>query len=159
MAKGKIIQGKEQLDELHPKEKQSFINFINDILDMGFDVIVTDVLRTIAKSAELYKQNSKNAKPGFSSHNYAFAIDFNVVNIATGKRYMKATPLKEWIATGIPKLGKEKYGMRWGGDFNGYPDPIHFDYNNRYPTKVLYAKAVKQFGSIDKLDVQKLIVD
>jgi hypothetical protein len=157
MATGKIIGG-EQANEFHPLVKDRFMAFNKEITEMGYDVIYTDVLRSIAKSAELKKQNPKNAAPGLSSHNYGTAQDINVVHLATGKRYMKATPLKEWIATGIPKLAKEKYGMRWGGDFKGYADPIHFDYHNLYNTTKLYALAVKQFGKIENLNVQKLII-
>lgn len=143
-----------QLSELHPVVQTQFRAFVKDIEAMGFKVIITDCLRTIAKSAELKKQNPKNAAPGLSSHNYGTAMDLNVIK--AGKQYMKATPLAEWEATSIPKLAKEKYGMRWGGDFNGYKDPIHFDYNNKYNTTTLRALALKQFGTLDKMIVSQL---
>lgn len=144
------------LKELNPKVEAQFRAFIKDIEAMGFKVIITDAYRTIKRSAELYKLNSKNAKPGYSSHNYGTALDLNVIK--NGKQYMKATSLKEWIATGIPKLAKEKYGMRWGGDFSGYKDPIHFDYNNKYNTVKLYELAVKQFGTIEKAVGNRVII-
>lgn len=142
-------QNQEHLMSLHPAVRQQFIDFVSDIEKMGYKVVITGSNRTFQRSAELKKADPRNASPGFSSHNYGMALDLVLVK---GKHMIqKNAPKAEWEATGVPKLAKEKYGMRWGGDFPGYVDNVHFDYQNKYPTKELYALALKQFGSVDKI--------
>ena len=39
----------------------------------------------------------------------------------------------------VANLGKAKYGLRWGGDFSGGWDKVHFDYGNKYSIQQLKA--------------------
>ena len=92
----------------------------------GYTLKINATYRTYQRSRELNKENSENAKPGFSPHNYAYGIDMNIIP-PTGKNYtfMKGdrTP---WIESGIADLAKNS-GIRWGGNFSSYIDCIHFD--------------------------------
>ena len=99
--------------------------------DLGFRLVLThhqsvnyELCRYRQRSIELKAQNPKNATPGRSAHNYAFAVDMNVKD-TTGKVYRKKDR-NPWVESGIPQLAK-KCGLRWGGDFKNYVDCIHFD--------------------------------
>ena len=150
------VKNSEYLSQLHPKVKQSFINFISDIEKMGYSVVITSGYRNFAEQAKLKKIDHRNASPGFSSHNYGMALDFVIVK--DGKSIQKNATKQDWINTGIPSMAKNKYGMRWGGDFAGYPDFVHFDYQNKYPTQKLYKMALNQFGDILTAEGNKLTV-
>lgn len=148
------MKNQEYLDQLNPSVRGQFISFIKDIESMGYKVVITSGYRSFQKQASLKAQDSRNAAPGFSSHNYGTALD--LVLVKDGKMIQKNAPRSEWIDTGVPRLAKKKYGMRWGGDFPGYHDPVHFDFNNKYDTKKLYAQAIRQFGSPDKVKGNQL---
>lgn len=150
-----MANNQDHINSLNPGVKNLFISFINDIQALGYVVVITGSYRTFQRSAELKKENPKNAAPGFSSHNYGTAIDINLVK--DGRMIRKDNSKKDWEATGVVQLAKKKYGMRWGGDFSGYADNVHFDLNNKYDTEKLYAQALRQFGSVDK--VQGNLVD
>lgn len=140
------IQNANILNDLHPAVKSNFIAFVNDILALGYTPVLTSGYRSFAKQQLLKEQDHRNASAGFSSHNYGMAIDLVLVK---GKNTInKNSPISEWEKTGVPALAKRKYGMRWGGEFAGYPDTVHFDYQNKYPTNTLYKLALNQFGTI-----------
>lgn len=136
------------LKKLHPKAQNKFRSFIKDLQDLGYDVILTSGYRTFQEQIKLKKENSSNAQAGLSHHNYGTGIDINVKKGTTWLR--KASSKADWEKSGIPKLAKDKYNLRWGGDFNSYHDPVHFDFENIYHSSDLYADAIKQFGSADK---------
>lgn len=146
------------INELHHNVRDNFRRFVTEVEDsLGYNVTLTDGYRTWAESAVFKQQNPKNATPGYSSHNYGMALD--LVLTKNGTTLHKADSLAKWNATGVPKLAKEKYKMRWGGDFNGYPDTVHFDYQNIFPTKVLYQLALAQFGeNINKVEGNKVVI-
>jgi hypothetical protein len=138
-----------------PYESQViFRSFLRDIEKMGYKIIITNGVRTINKQRQLNQENPQNAKAGFSHHNYGTGIDINVIYKNNWLR--KSSSKEDWEKTGIPKFAKTKYNLRWGGDFVGYHDPVHFDLENIYPIKKLYANAIKKFGSIDKIEGNKL---
>lgn len=144
----------EELKKLHPKAQPIFRSFIHDIEKMGYKVRVTDGYRTFQESIKLKTDNDLNAKAGFSLHNYGMAVD---INISYGNNWLRKSSSKaDWEKTGIPQYAKKKYNLRWGGDFRGYHDPIHFDLENIYPVNKLYAQAVKQFGSAEKAEGNKV---
>ena len=98
----------------------------------------------------MFAINSKNGKPGYSTHNYGLAIDMNAQKGATWLR--KESPKQDWINSGIPAIAK-KHNLIWGGEaFTNYYDPIHFHLAG-YNTTQLLANATKQFGS----NAQKII--
>jgi len=133
------------LSILHPKAKDKFRQFVIRSKRMGWDVIFTSTYRTFAKQAQLKAQNSQNASPGYSYHNYGLAIDFNLRN-EQGVQMKKATSKSEWLSTGVPQMAKS-LGFVWGGDFATYHDPVHLDMREWYDINTLYNKAIAQFGS------------
>jgi D-alanyl-D-alanine dipeptidase len=142
------------INNLNPAAKQTFISFINDITKLGYAVVVTSAYRASKEQAALKKKNKKNATPGFSTHEYGIGIDLNLVK--DGKWINKDTPLSTWRKTGVVDLAKNKYNMRWGGDFTGYLDPIHFDLGKKYDVNKLYAKALPIYGSAANIQGNKL---
>ena len=115
----------QHIESLNPQKVHLFNELIRRAKDeCGYDTIITQSYRSIGRSNQLHFINSKNAIGGFSAHNYGFAIDCNFIkNRIT---LMKATDTCIWHLSGIPQLAKEM-GIRWGGDFNGYADRVHFD--------------------------------
>ena len=93
---------------------------------LGYTMTVNAVYRTFARSVQLKKQNSKNAAPGRSLHNYALAFDANFTD-PLGRTYLKKER-KPWVESGIPEIAR-KAGMVWGGNFGGYIDSVHFGVN------------------------------
>lgn len=92
----------------------------------GYTMTVNAVYRTFARSVQLKKQNSRNASPGRSLHNYALAFDANITD-PKGRTYLKKER-KPWVESGIPGIAKQ-LGMVWGGDFGGYVDSVHFGFD------------------------------
>ena len=90
-----------------------------------YEVIITSGFRTFEKQNQLNLDDSRNAKPGYSLHNYGLAIDLNLKNKATGELIRKADNVAKWEETGIVTLA-DRMGLKWGGDFTGYYDPVHF---------------------------------
>lgn len=115
----------QHIESLNPQKVHLFKELIRLAKDeCGYDTIITQSYRTIAKSNEFHDLNPKNAKGGLSAHNYGFAIDCNFVKNRI--HLMKATDKEIWLMSGIPQIAVE-LGLRWGGDFSTYYDPIHFD--------------------------------
>lgn len=69
------------------------------------------------------------------------------INATNGTSYLRKASSKEaWEATGIPNIARDM-GIRWGGDFKTYYDPVHFDLGNDYDVKHLKELAFEQFGT------------
>ncbi len=67
------------VNKLHPKFRNKIAQFFTKMeRDLGLSAYATSGYRTFAEQEVLHKQNSANAKPGYSSHNFGFAIDINV---------------------------------------------------------------------------------
>lgn len=139
---------------LNPDVRNTFVNFINDVQKMGYSVIITSSYRSTAEQVKQKKANSKAATPGFSAHEYGEAIDLNLVK--DGKWINQNSSIAEWKKTGIIDLARNKYGMRWCGEACGYHDPVHFDLTTKYPTNKLYTIALKKYGSVDKIQGNKM---
>lgn len=131
------------IGDLHPKAKESFRDFIRAVEKRGYQVIVTSGYRSFSEQAKLKAQNSKNASPGNSYHNYGMALDINLVK--DNSWWRKSTPKDEWEKTGIPQLAR-RLGMKWGGDFTSYHDPVHFTVPVK-PVNELLVTAKNQFGT------------
>jgi len=134
----------DNLKKLNPAAQAIFANFIADIIRMGYAVVVTSSYRPTSEQVALKKKNANNATPGFSMHEYGLGLDINLVN--NGKWINKSSTDAEWEKTGVVALAKNKYKMRWGGDFANYQDPVHFDLGNKYNVNTLYAAAKKKWG-------------
>lgn len=145
---------KKHFDSLNQDVKPIFKSFLDDINKLGYTYILTSSYRPTSEQIILKKKNPKNATAGFSTHEYGIGLDINLVK--NGIVLNKNTPLSAWINSGVVSLAKNKYLMRWGGDFKGYLDPIHFDLGNKYDTKQLYKKALAIYGSPDKIQGNKM---
>jgi len=144
------MKNQDYLNLLNPAVRDKFTQFVRDIESVGYTVVITSSYRSFKEQDRFKRLDPRNAAPGFSSHNYGTALD--LVLVKNGRVVAdKSTALATWIATKVPALAKNQYGMRWGGDFNGYADPVHFDYNNVYDTKKLYAMAIEKWGSPNKV--------
>ena len=137
---------KTHVSQLHSSVRPTFINFIKEVeKTTGLEVYITSSYRTWKKQAILKKQNSSNASPGKSRHNYGIALDFNLRNRKTKKIILrKSTSISTWKKYKVHTIAK-KHKLIWGGNFKTYHDPIHvaFPYN----TSKLKTQAVNQFCS------------
>ena len=115
----------EHIITLNPQRAPLFIKCLNRIKkELGYEVIITRSYCSIFHQNELHQANKSNSTGGLSSHQYGFALD---VNFVKGKTHLKkGTSKKVWEASGIPQIIKE-CGLRWGGDFPSYFDPVHLD--------------------------------
>ena len=116
------------VNKLHPLFRGRVAEFFSKIEnELGLTAYATSGYRTFQKQAELHKINSQNAKAGFSSHNFGYAIDINVKNKDGNIFLKKADTSKKWRDSGVVPLS-EKLGLSWGGDgnFGTYHDPVHF---------------------------------
>lgn len=119
------MNNEEHIKSLNPQKVDLFISFINRVKnELGWNIIIVMSYRSFLTQEKLHKNNSKNALPGLSAHNYGFAIDCNFIKDKT--QLKKDTLTSIWEDSGIIKIAKE-CGLRWGGYFDGYSDRVHFD--------------------------------
>ena len=116
---------KNKIEKLHPKFKNMVAElFTRAEKELGLNLYATSGYRTYAEQVILHNQNSSNALPGYSSHNFGFAIDLNVRK--NGKAILlKASSNEAWKKSGIVDLAKS-IGIDWVGDYGSYHDPVHF---------------------------------
>ena len=153
--KGEIIGIEKVIQEIHPEAKSSFRTFLN-ALDQnypGYKMTLNAIGRSFERSVELKAENSKNATPGMSKHNYYAAMDFNITD-PNGITYMKAGDRAKWIESGIVREAK-KAGLEWGGNFANYEDCIHFSY--KFDIYAAYQNALLMSpDDINKVDGYKV---
>jgi hypothetical protein len=139
------------VNKLHPKYRGRIAEFFSKIEEeLGYSAYATSGYRTFKEQEALHNQNSSNAKAGYSSHNFGYAIDINVKNKDGNIFLKKADSSKEWRDSGIVPLS-EKLGFLWGGDgnFGNYHDPVHFYIKpNGKSTEQL--RALVKDGKVDK---------
>lgn len=133
------------ISNLHPSVRDLFRKFLAGIKDLGFKPLLTSGYRSFEKQKKLHAQNPSNAQAGFSPHNYGFAVDLNLISLKKNTYIRKADSRAKWILTGVPALAKQ-LGLRWGGDFQTYHDPVHFD-RLPFDTAELRKRAIAQFGT------------
>ncbi len=130
---------------LHPIFAYKIARFVKKLEKEGNTVILTSGYRSFLHQQSLYQSGQTPAPPGGSYHNYGFAVDMNVDGLK------KASSKSKWQPFG--NIGKNDFGLRWGGDFSNY-DPIHFDDGNifnisllkkAYEEKLVNNKFVKVF--------------
>jgi len=139
------------LTDLHSEYKKVFRSFISDVdTKLGYKTLITSGYRSFKKQSELKAENSSNASPGKSMHNYGLAIDINLISKRDGHQLRKSSSSADWEKTGIVELAKS-YGLKWGGAgaFGSYHDPVHFEIP--LGGDKLYGQAIKQFGSESKV--------
>jgi hypothetical protein len=119
-----------------PETKAVFIKFINAINQQGYSVTITSSVRDTAKQARLKQLNKHAATPGKSKHEIGRAIDINITNPKTGKRYYSGSSEEAWRSTGVPQIANS-LGLRWAGNNDGtfgtkgtpgyWADRVHFE--------------------------------
>jgi hypothetical protein len=122
----KVISVDTLVGRLNPAYRDRFRSFFNEFIDnnLGYKLIINATYRTFKRSAELRKENIKNAFPGKSAHNYGVALDFNL-ETPNGTLLRKKENHAMWVASGIVDIAI-KNNIQWGGNFSGYQDNIHF---------------------------------
>jgi hypothetical protein len=101
-----------------------FAAFLFAVSALGWRIIITSSVRSFAQQSRLFQANNKNARPGTSTHERGLALDINLIKGAVWLK--KETPREVWLASKVPQLAK-MLGMKWGGDFVGYSDAVHFE--------------------------------
>jgi peptidoglycan L-alanyl-D-glutamate endopeptidase CwlK len=136
-----------EIMQLHPNARRQFAEFIKKVEAKGYKVVITSGYRSFEKQARLHRENSKNAKAGYSSHNYGYALDINIYDPKTGQQLLKkASSKKSWEDSGIVDIAKNM-GFTWGGDFRSYHDPIHFAIPREKSTAEM--RALVNAGEVD----------
>jgi D-alanyl-D-alanine carboxypeptidase/Family of unknown function (DUF5715) len=121
-----------ELEEIASTEPQSGVIFKNFIAEIesktDWNVAINSGLRSEDEQVELKKKNSKNATPERSKHVKGKAIDINLYQKGwIPRNFLKKSDTKAaWEKTGVPDLAKQ-FGLKWGGDFKTYHDPVHFE--------------------------------
>ena len=140
---------------LNSKAKNKFRQFIKRVQkETGYDVIITSGYRTFEKQQQLYDSGQTTARAGNSFHNYGMAIDINLIRF--GKYIGMINTKSAWLETGVPQIAEEM-GLRWGGNFSSFYDPVHFDLGNEYPLSSLKNRAEQLYGS-NPSDIQGNLV-
>ena len=110
---------------VHPFLAKKIALVIKDARAKGIDLRVVQGFRTMATQQKYFNKGRStkgskitNAPPGFSYHNYGFAVD--VCEYKNGKPYWKS---KRWQEIGA--IGKS-HGLVWGGDWTRLVDRPHF---------------------------------
>ncbi len=116
-----------RVQELHPKVREDFFNFITEAEEaLGITIRVTQGMRTFEQQQKLFDQGRTEpgkivtkARPGSSYHQYGLAVDLvEMVNGGVDWEYdmSKLVP----FAT--------KHQIEWGGNFPGtFKDHPHFE--------------------------------
>ena len=111
------------ISKLHPSVQNDFRAEIKECEDSGWTILCTSGYRSSKKQAILKAEDSRNASPGYSLHEFGFALDINASNGFTNLK--KASPTKAWEDSGIVAIFK-KYNLKWGGYIKNYKDNVHF---------------------------------
>lgn len=139
------------VEKLHPDYRGKVAEFFSKIEDeLGFTAYATSGYRTFEQQQALHNQNSSNAKAGYSSHNFGFAVDMNVKNKNGNIFLKKSSSNEEWKKSGVLGLS-QKLGLKWGGggNFGGYHDPVHF-YIDPKGKRTKDLRALVQSNKVDK---------
>ena len=118
-----------EIEEVNAASYRTFRKFVDEIEEKtDWSVEIISGLRTKERQKELLQENSKNASANKSRHVLGRAIDINLYQ----KNWLwriwlkKFNSKKDWRNTGVVKIS-DKYGLLWGGTYNSYHDPVHFE--------------------------------
>lgn len=95
---------------------------------LGLDVVVTSARRTFAQQAAQHIADRRNPAPDANNpdvHMRGIAIDLNFKDARGNIVLRKASARSAWAP--VVKLATACKISRWGGNFKGYPDNVHFD--------------------------------
>jgi len=133
---------------LHPAVRNMFRDFVAEVEQTGHKVVITSTHRGYQKSLNIWNTNPQVracCAVGKDYHFYGLAMDLGLLT-PNGVFLNMASPKASWEATGIRQIAR-KYKMRWGIDFYGYYDPIHFDIP-LHDVNDMYNKAISKYGSL-----------
>lgn len=118
-------------DNLHPELVAKVKKLLESCEKHGLHVGVQKGFRSFREQAELYAKGRTTsgkivtrAKPGFSWHNYGFAVD------VVFKKGVKWSWSEEHDWDKLGQLGKA-VGLEWGGDWRTLKDRPHFELKTR----------------------------
>lgn len=163
----------EYVRELSSEAQPIFRRFLNELDQIGWDIIITSGFRTYSEQEKQKSLNNLNANPGTSAHNFGLAIDMNVIarrninGITKGTQLFKAGIGKQnaynylnalaaksgWEKSGIPKIAY-KYGLIWGGDYNNYIDNVHFQLPTKGTAEYLRTQEINEKEAIEWVQVE-----
>ena len=106
---------------LHPKVKDLAEKLVKKCEKPGLIIKITDTVRTKEEQNALDSSVTQTKYP-YSFHNWGLAFD--VCQNVKGNAY--PTDPNWWKQVG--KIGKS-LGLEWGGDWKGFVDRPHFQYN------------------------------
>lgn len=155
-----IRRSENRIGAVHPWIRESGIEIITRAYAEGIYVQFSSGLRSFEEQAIIYGQgrpdyvwNGKkygskgnivsNAKPGGSIHNYGLALDYFLVS-DDGKTSLWTVNTK-WKRVGA--IAKE-LGYEWGGDWKGFVDYPHIQYNKGLTTAQLASGKLPVFGAV-----------
>lgn len=132
---------------LHPKVRNRIEKFFNEVeKKTGYILKATSGLRDCELQNQLHAQNASNPPCGSSDHNYGLAVDVNAYNNKGQQILQKSSTKQAWIDSKIVKIAADN-GLKWGGNFRTYHDPIHF-----YDDFGLSTTQMKNLVSTGKVD-------
>jgi peptidoglycan LD-endopeptidase CwlK len=115
-----------KLDAVHPKLKDKVLQLIHLAKNDGFNLTVTQGLRTIKEQNGLYAQGRTdpgkkvtNAKGGTSWHNYGLAVDLAFLDngvVSFNESKFNYALIGKWAS---------QVGLFWGGNFKSIKDKPH----------------------------------
>src|SRR5947209_373213 len=137
-----------KLELLKPKIKKMAENLMDDCKKQGYQITITQTLRTIEEQDALYAQGRTKpgnivtkAKGGYSFHN--FGVAFDVCPVVNGKAVWDDNEL-------FKKIGEIgiKIGLEWGGTWTSFLDLPHFQYLAGYSLADFQSNAI-DWGKFD----------
>jgi peptidoglycan L-alanyl-D-glutamate endopeptidase CwlK len=146
------------LDLLHPYVKELVLKFLeeckNDSILNGYEVKITQTLRSIEYQNKLYAQGRTapgvivtNSQGGNSMHNYGIAADFGIFKNGV---YLSGNNSQEYsLYKECGKIAKN-IGFIWGGDFKNFPDISHIQYTGKYDNNTALS-LLKQGKTVDEV--------
>jgi peptidoglycan L-alanyl-D-glutamate endopeptidase CwlK len=107
----------------------------------GIEILVSRGYRTTEEQDAFYARGREepgpivtNSRGGYSYHNYGLAFDVRPIEFADEEeKILKLTKIGE--------MGKQ-FGLEWGGDWEQFFDPVHFQCTAGYSIEELRSGAV-----------------
>jgi peptidoglycan L-alanyl-D-glutamate endopeptidase CwlK len=120
----------EMIEKLRPKIRRFALALIERCREEGFEIQVVRGVRTTEEQEELYAQGRTrpgeiitHARGGYSFHNYGVAFDVRPITDDPEEKKM--------LYQKAGALGQE-LGLEWGGAWEDFYDPPHFQYTAEY---------------------------
>lgn len=126
---------------LHPELQVKAKQLIQEAAKAGYEIIITQTLRTKAEQDELYAQG--RTKPGnivtqakYPQSLHCWGVAFDIAVVIGGKA--------NWDTKHYDKIGPigEALGLVWGGRWKNFPDRPHFELPG-----YSWSNLVKQYGT------------